>query len=354
MKSILICSFGLLLATNLMAQDSIHVAEVQTTLVTKRTATWCSICGGYAWDMMKRLQSNYDSTEAIAVSAHHSSSSRLYSEVAKAWIDAFQPAFSQPRFYVGTQVVGGGDPGTESTIENRIAADRDTDPLAGVGLQVAYEPETRSMRVRARMSFFRAAGAGNYRLGLYLLERQVVAEQANQSGASEHNNVLRESLTDQAFGTLLHQGAVTAGLEYDKELFYTLPEPYRIDNVRILAVIWSDQPEQIEVVNARATAQFAEFVATNTRDPHLPGTFRLWQNPVVDDIQVRLSPITALPTLTWRIVQADGRIWQSGHWSGLSPVEQDRHLSVANLPTGLYYLQLIAGARSQTLTFVKK
>jgi len=354
MKRFVLC-ITLLLATAslLLAQEQISVSSTQKALVTKRTATWCGVCGSFAWDMMKRLEEEFDSTRAVMVKAHHSSSSLLHSEVAEAWIDAFESSFSQPRFYVGEKVIGSGSPTVESTIEERIEAINIATPVAQAGMNLAYEPLSRRLRVRAAMHFFQSDAEGSFRLGLYLVERSVVEEQSSRSSAATHVNVLRESLTENPFGTLLHSGTTMAGERFNTELFYTLPEEYDMDNVMILAVIWDDSEDQLQVVNTTGTSSYSLMQTTGVQQPQLAGRFRILGNPVSDLLQMEVTLEQEYPALNWTIIDATGRVRQQGQWPSLNGSAQQQ-IDVSDLESGTFVLRLTDGKGVRHLPFVRR
>jgi len=338
----------------LQAQEQVSVSSTQKALVTKRTATWCTICGGFAWDMMERLETGYDSTQAIFVKAHHSSGSLLHSEVAEAWIDAFEASFSQPRFYVGEAVVGSGTPSVETSIEDQIEALNSATPVVQAGLALAYEPVSRSLRVRAAMEFFQSEAEGSYRLGLYLVERSVREEQASRSSSATHLNVLRESLTENPFGTLLHSGTTTAGDRFNTELFYTLPEEYAMENVLILAVIWDDSDDQIQVVNTTGTSSYSLMQTTGTAQPALAGQFRILGNPVASALSLDIALEQANNNLEWSIMDVSGRTRLYGEWQSSGQHNLRQTIDVSDLETGTFVLRLTDGRGVMHLPFVRQ
>lgn len=356
MKKWIFLGLTLVMTTGMMGQSTmLSVAETQTTLVTKRTATWCTICGGFAWDMMKRLQTDFDSSQAVVLNAHHSSGSRLYSTVAETWIDAFESSFSQPRFYAGTEVLGSGSSDTENAIRERIGTDNSSRPVAQSAMAVSFEPETRSLRVQARMTFFQDGEAGNYRLGLYLVERRVMEEQANRGSNAEHRNVLREAITDNPFGAVLHQGAYTTGQSYDVEEFFVLSEDYDIDNLMFLSVIWEGGDESPSYVNATATTKYERMQTTSLRTQSLPGTFRLLANPVREELTLNLTLPGAEAALHWQLSGVQGQTWKQGQFSFLPAGTHTLTIPVPELQPGLFFLQLRNEKGEQsTFPFVKR
>ncbi|NRB64499.1 MAG: Omp28-related outer membrane protein [Saprospiraceae bacterium] len=334
------------------AQEPLTTPETHVALVTKRTATWCTICGGFAWDMVKRLQDNYSSSQAIIVNAHHSSGSRLYAPVAKDWIDAFELSLSQPRFYVGSELVGSGSPNTESSIENNIQDINQESPLAQTGLQLFYEPQTRSIKVQTATRFFSTGISGKFKLGIYLLEKEVITEQAAKSNTAKHTNVLRESLTDDSFGNIIYQGETEANKDFNLELFYYLPEIYDVDNIIILSVIWNDTEDQITVVNANQSDQFELLQTTGISQLSIPGQFELGQNPIQDQLQILITPENHLPHLSWSIFHYNGQRIRSGYWENLRGHANRQSISTSQMADGFYFLYLQADQKAVRIPFV--
>ena len=82
----------------LQAQEDIVVPKTQMSLITKRTATWCPICGASrAWDLKNSMIQEHTG-KALVIAGHHSQGSQLYSGAAEDLIDNFQTTFSQPVF----------------------------------------------------------------------------------------------------------------------------------------------------------------------------------------------------------------------------------------------------------------
>lgn len=69
MKRIIPCFLFLLAAFGIGAQN---VTDIQTTLITKRTADWCPYCGSYGWQFTTQLKPKLEGKDAIMWNVHHS------------------------------------------------------------------------------------------------------------------------------------------------------------------------------------------------------------------------------------------------------------------------------------------
>lgn len=270
-KGLLFFVFVSFCGLGLQAQE---VAQVQQSLITKRTATWCPYCGTWGWDFFNALETNV-SDKAVLVAAHFGGSS-LENVVSLAWVDNLGGS-SQPRFFVDNEMqsVNSGNQGTALVvIKDKVSANAAKQPVANVGMQTSWSGSDLSVQTKAK--FFQSA-EGAYYLGIYLVEDKVLANQAGQSGQVEHSRILRGSVTGTEFGELLAEGNIAAGTEFDKA--YSLdPAVYEIDNLDLVGVIWKKEGSKYLAVNvwkidAKPT------VTSAAEAKKLPGSAVLQPNP---------------------------------------------------------------------------
>jgi hypothetical protein len=258
-------------ASGLQGQE---VAEVQQSLITKRTATWCPYCGGWGWDFFDALETNV-SDKAVLVAAHFGGST-LENPVSLAWVNNLGGS-SQPRFYVDNEMqsVNSGNQATALVvIKDKVDANAAKQPVANVGMQTSWSGA--DLSVQAKAKFFQSA-EGAYYLGIYLVEDKVLANQAGQSGQVEHSRILRGSVTSAEFGDLLAEGSIAAGTEFDKAYTVDLAA-YVVDNLDLVGVIWKKEGSLYQAVNvwkidAKPT------VASVAEAKKLPGSAVLQPNP---------------------------------------------------------------------------
>lgn len=256
---------------SLQAQE---VAQVQQSLITKRTATWCPYCGTWGWDFFNALKTNV-SDKAVLVAAHFGGST-LENAVSLAWVDNLGGS-SQPRFYVDNEMqsVNSGNQATAlGVIKDKVDANAAKQPVANVGMKTSWSGS--DLSVQAKTKFFQSA-EGVFYLGVYLVEDNVLANQAGQAGIVEHSHILRGSATGTAFGEMIADGSVSAGTEYDKT--YTIdPGNYETDNLDLVGVIWKKEGSKYLAVNVwKIDAK--PVVATITEAKKLPGSAVLQPNP---------------------------------------------------------------------------
>lgn len=270
-KALHLFVFVFFIGFGLQAQE---VAEVQQSLITKRTATWCPYCGGWGWDFFDALKTNV-SDKAVLVAAHFGGSA-LENPVSLAWVNNLGGS-SQPRFFVDNElqsVNSGNQASALVVIKDKVDANAAGQPVANVGMQTSWSGS--DLSVQAKTKFFQDA-EGAYYLGIYLVEDGVLANQAGQSGQIEHSRILRGSVTAAVFGDMLAEGSIAAGTEFDKA--YTVnPAAYVVDNLDLVGVVWKKEGNTYLAVNvwkidAKPT------VATVAEAKKLPGSAVLQPNP---------------------------------------------------------------------------
>lgn len=350
MKNRTFTLFFTLLLSSAMAQD-IQVPKVQNSLVTKLTATWCTICGGAAWDNYKTLSTNLGS-KALVMAGHSSTSSKLYSPTAAAIIQNFDFVASQPSFFYNATRIGSSGTTVVNTITTNVNNANAQTPLAQSGLLVRFDPGTRELTVQARAEFFSAA-TGEFSLGLYLLERSVNAEQAARSSNEIHQNVLRTSLFPEVFGQSLANGSITEGTTKGFVTTQVLPTSFNTNNLAIAAIIWRKNGTKQEVVNVNWTSQISASV-TSVQDLALLQGFHIAPNILEEQAQVRvLLPGDASQTRL-DVFDMHGRLVYTLFKGRLSGGEHQFELSRTALAgaAGQYVLRLRHGSAQASRTFI--
>lgn len=238
-----------------------EVAEIQQSLITKRTATWCPYCGSWGWDFFKDLRDNV-SDKAVLIAAHFGGST-LENPASLDFVDNLG-GVSQPKFFVNNEiqaVTSGTVSDALTVIQNKVANNYLAAPLANVGLETSWNGA--NLELAAKTKFFQAT-EGAYYLGIYLVEDFVLAAQASQSGQVEHMRILRAALTPTTFGDLLVDGPVEAGTEFTQ----TFPVSYSgfdMENLDIVGIIWKKEGTKFMVVNVWAIDAKPEL--SSTGDP---------------------------------------------------------------------------------------
>ena len=239
--------FGVL---NLSAQEgSITVIQSQKSLITKRTATWCPLCGNPdVWPIVKNLNEALQD-KALVIAGHHSGGSALHSAVAEDFINNFEQSFGQPNFYFNQELIDNGSSGTESSLNDRAEAAAQEVPIAQSGLQLVFDESQRELTIDGRILFYENT-TGSYRIGYYLVRKSVIAAQSNQGADAEHINVLWDAITEHSFGVEIPNDNLVADGNFIHQEKYSLSEELNVDNLLIAAIIWKENEDgKFDIIN---------------------------------------------------------------------------------------------------------
>lgn len=331
--------------------QEIQVPRVQNSLVTKMTATWCTICGSTAWDNYKSLVSTLNA-KALVMAGHVSTSSALYSPTAERLIQNFEQSLSHPTFFYNTTRIGSSGTTVVNTISTNVDNANKNTPQAQAGLVVTLDPGTRVLTVKSKVEFFQAV-QGEYYLGVYLLEKAITAAQAARTFNETHQNVLRTALHADPFGELLANGSLPTGTVRNIQSNLTLTQNYNPANLLIAAVIWRKNGTKYEFVNLNYTGQISASV-TSAQNLQLLQGFHILPNLVSDNAVVRLDLPATSESTSLEVFDVFGRRLQTVFHGRLSEGKHEFRIERAgiNAPPGYYLLRLSSGREQAVRQFI--
>jgi len=298
----LILLFALLFNLHFFANAQ-EVEQVQKTLLTKIAADWCPPCGSWGWAMWEDvIDENKD--KAILMAVHHSGG--LKSPTSEALSDNLNIS-GQPRFYLNNenQNVTAGSAGSKLTeITGIVDVAYDNPPVVGVGV-AAYLTGTDQLTVDTKTRFFEAANA-NYYVAVYVVEDQFVSYQASIGNDAVHKRLLRTAVGDDHFGQEIINGSVVATDEFTHQFSMTVDPEWNLDNVEIVAVIWSKEGDTYRFANTSSTTEFA--APTSTSDL-ANGNVLLDVMPTISDraVNIELEVKERQEDITIQVVDQLGR-----------------------------------------------
>ncbi|MBK7409786.1 MAG: Omp28-related outer membrane protein [Saprospirales bacterium] len=303
MKIKFLFSLSLVLALNIQSVAAQEVAEVQQTLITKRTATWCPYCGSWGWDFFESLLAT-TSAKSVLVAAHFGGS-KLENPTSIAFVNNLGSS-SQPKFFVNNElqnVTSSNLPSALTVVQTKVNDNYQAAPLANVGLKTAWNGNNLDIQTRTR--FFQN-GDGAYYLAIYLVEDNVLEIQASQIGTVAHDRILRGAATPTTFGDLLLNGSVAAGTEYTST--YTVStSAYNIDNLDIVGIIWKEEGGKYLVVNVWAI-DAKPTVSSNTELAHVDGLQASLYPTILQGNQATVSIVLDAPQeLSLAVVNGQGQ-----------------------------------------------
>lgn len=324
-----------MLATALQAQ-SIEVPQTQMPLITKRTATWCPLCGTWGWTLFRNLLED-NSDNAVLIAAHHSGD--LQNAAASA-ITANFNAVSQPRFYVNNTDVGATS-SNGATVRANVAAQvnaaAQATPAVQTGILALHNQGT--LNIYTRTQAFSDV-TGEIYLGTYLVEKTVIANQASVGPNAEHKNVLRQSLAGGDFGLQISQSGLTPDSDITAEISLPLGS-YDPTNLEIITILWLKEGNTYTAINANKESSVEEGVIQSAGEAN---------NPLAQYVRIAPNLIDATSTITLdlpsSVSAASVRLFsRQGQWVGtlhqgpLPAGTTDIALQRGHLPAGMYVIQ---------------
>jgi len=237
MKKNLLFLFVLLFTLQAQAQE---VPEVQKSLVTKVTATWCINCGTWGWSLFEGILED-NAEKALIVANHYSGD--LDNPTAEDIASNFN-ATSQPRFVLDNtdQSASSGSAATKRTeIKNQIDANFLLSPVVNAGLDVILDGN--QLIVNTKTKFFQAA-TGEYYVGVYIIENGVVNFQSGQGMNAAHKNIMRTGMSTGTFGDLVMNGNINMGMEFDHDFSIMLNSAWNVDNLEVATIVWKKDADK--------------------------------------------------------------------------------------------------------------
>ena len=232
--------------------SALVVAEVNTPIYGKLTATWCGPCGAWGWTLHDEIIAAVES-KAIHMGVYGSSSSNFTNSTVNLWFTDFGGQ-SYPNFTVnGVNKTVFPSPSSINPAQTKIDAIAAVDAFAAAPVEMSAAGKTswdgQKLTVKAAVKAFKAQ-TGDFYVGAYMIEDKAKSIQASQTGTVEHHNVCRGSMSAGVYG-LPYTGAVTAGTQTNVADFtFDVPSTWEKANVKVAIMIWKKVGSKFTFVNA--------------------------------------------------------------------------------------------------------
>lgn len=357
MKKVILLSLFFSFALALSAQD-ITVPVANRPLITKRTASWCPLCGSWGWTLFRGLLDD-NSDNALLIASHYSG--EYQNPVAIAFSNNFG-GFGQPTFFVNNEnqnATSGTAAAVRATVKTGVQNINAQAPEAQSGI-LAEVDDNYTLTARAKTRFFEAT-EGEYYLGLYLIERNFFAYQAGQGNNAHHKQVLRLSFNGEPYGELIANGNIAAGTEADishtigiadmGEAGITETEGLYSDNFEVAAIIWKKVGNSYQVVNTNSAD--VEILSA-VKDLRQLQAFEAWPAPAGQVINARVELSDPLPNAQLALFGADGSLVRMLFEGNLQEGPHNFVVERGGLSAGLYYLRLSSADRMAGRTVIFK
>lgn len=345
MKRLIFTFFSVAFVWSLAAQE-VTAPQNQQSLVTKHTATWCPICGYEdSWGTQKYFMDNLDGNGAIVMSAHISSTSKLYSQTAKELLTTYQGVVYQPEFFYNTTKITSN---IQTNVTNMVNNAAQQSPIAQTGVVVTYNPGDDTLKVKTNTKFFQNT-EGEYQLSILLLERQVYETQASRSNNELHRNIIRKSLNPTTFGPIIASGNIPANTEIKREVAFKWNNQYDLNNIKIVAILWKRNTNRYDFVNTNGTTNVLTEQTTSTRaEDTLGSRFAVHPNLTNANALIQLDLPNAFENAEITLFDRYGRQVRTLYRGDLSAGAQSLQLERFSEPGGMYLLRFRSGTTVAT------
>jgi hypothetical protein len=284
-----VCSLGL-------TAQTLQVPTTQYSIITKKTATWCPICGGVSWTTFRQMI-NDNQSNAILIAAHYDTGSKLYSKTAQDIVANFEGGFSygQPVFFFNSQRLTGRDANTAAMARDMARTAHESTPSVQTAINAVLQASTNTLLIETRTTFF-SSGNGNYRLAIYPILKSVVEEQASR-GRDTHKMILLDEISGNSFGQVIASGTAPSGRNVEGR-FETgnskIVDAAKEDNLQLAAVIWKENGSRFDFVNAYVISTIRLEVVSSNNNVNIPNLS--WNIPSFQGYaELQLNASTNIP-----------------------------------------------------------
>lgn len=331
MKQLLTFFTAILFVTQMNSQT---VPEVQQSMITKVTATWCPHCGTWGWDFYENISNDNDS-KALMLKAHYSGD--LQTNIGQDLANNFNSQ-SQPRFVVNNtdQNVTTSTASAKRTNIQQIVDDvYEQAPVVNAGVLATLDNNQVSISVKTK--FFQAT-SGEFHTNVYIVEDGVIANQSgNSAGANTvHEDIIRTTASGTTFGALVTNGTVDAGMEFTQS--YTIPvnSGWNMDNVEFVAVVWSKSGETYTFENGSAAA-----LSTSTPVKDIAEEIQLNIQPTLVSYDTNISiSLDKNQDLSIELINLQGQVVKEIHTGNLGAGQHHFNVAKADLASGIYLVSI--------------
>lgn len=322
-----------------------EVLPEQKVLITKVTASWCSNCGQWGWDLFEGLVKDNEQ-DAILIAAH--SSGDLQTAHAAAIADNFN-SFGQPLFFVGNENQSANRGNIDSkreTIKTMVAESKNQTPIANTAAITSFENGV--LKATVKTKFFQQT-FGDYYVATYLIENGVLNSQSGRGSEVEHKKVMRGGMMTEDFGKRMINGMVMMNREFTETFEMAISEGWNVENMELVTIIWKKSEEEYHFVNTNAQPAISE---TTTPIQTLTKTgVRMEVNSLQDFSAVNIQILTDTPWNGVNLFLTDvngrnvGVLHRGTLNQGLNQFQFDKTQLTAG---GIYFVSLAIGGELAT------
>lgn len=329
----------LTLMITVLSTQAQEISNEQWTILTKTSASWCTNCGGTAWDLFKDLIDDNADKNVIVWSSHNSGDldNEASVDINNGW-----GSFGQPQFYVNSDLFPANNQSARAEINGYIDALIGFGALAGVGVDATYDGTT--LNITGKAEFFTDLEDGSYHLAAYLLKDHVISFQESRGNDADHRYVLTDKITESSFGELIVEGAVEAGATYTIEASKEIAD-IDLDNDEIVIILWNLRSDGVYAFFNANRNSIQEAGTSSTADISGVSDITLKQNS--SEAVIEITTDQNLGNISTRLVNVSGQVMSTQNIRSVTGVNQIRY-NTDNLNAGTYLIQITANGSVHT------
>lgn len=225
----------------------VKIPVKQNGMFFKFTATWCEPCGSWGMDA---FQSVYDANRGKIVAFTVQTNDDLMTGRNQPTFQAFSTRWDYsgtPNFVVNNTLLG--------TNYYQAASDISTitsqTPTIGTGVHwtIGAGANAGKININAYAKAFSAI-SGEYKMGIYIIAKKLVAYQNGQSDNYEHHKVMIGFAGSDPWGETITSSGATADQVFHVGHVVPLESSWNIADIEVVTIIWKKSGASWDFVNA--------------------------------------------------------------------------------------------------------
>ncbi|MBT8191357.1 MAG: T9SS type A sorting domain-containing protein [Bacteroidia bacterium] len=219
----------------------------KTPVISKVTATWCPNCGSWGWSFMEALKDEFNDDSALLLSVHHSGD--LENPVSD-WFSKNLKNTYQPQFFINNEMQGvnsGNWNNQVSAFRNLADNTSNQNGNSSFSFLKSYIDASNNIQVELDVAAMNKS-EGEFFLGIYIYENNVINYQSQQGNNAVHPNVLRDVISDNYWGDAYLAGNSSSVVTKSYDLNST---DWNYNDLGLVAIMWEKVGNDYIMDNAR-------------------------------------------------------------------------------------------------------
>ena len=219
---------------------NLSITQDQNATMFFYTSTGCPGCGSWGAPTFKNLIYTQN-PNVTPIAVHIKYNDPYITETSEAIANNRTGQFYTPQIHVGNKNIvileTGAINGNASVqqAKDSVSSTSSKAPLASCGS--IYQVNNSTLTVKYGVEFHQQI-TGELYVAAYILEDGIISSQAGISLLAEHNDVIRLSADGNHFGSLIKNGTINVGENYENQVTIPIDSKWNVSNLKIATVLW--------------------------------------------------------------------------------------------------------------------